>query len=134
MSCNCNHIKCDHSLINGNSIDINIEGCESEIKADIVVSEFCSIRLWGQIKTCNGAPVKNALLKLVKVNVKPCGCEYQGIAHTVSDCNGFYQFDLCDIEKDACYKVIVGKASTGCERTISTQGNCQPCLLKSSCP
>ncbi len=120
---------CDLSMINGNSIDIAPQGCDSEIKADITVSEFNSVRLWGQIVNCHGMAVPNALLKLVKI-VMDCNnkCLYQGIAHTVSDCNGFYQFDLCVDDPCAKYKVLVNKSATGTERIIDgSSGNCNAC-------
>lgn len=120
---------CDLTMIDGNSIDIILNGCDSEIKADIYVREFESVRLWGQIKGCNGKPVPYALLKLVKVIKKPCGtCEYHGISHSISDCQGFYQFDLCAKEKNAKYKILVSKAVVGRERVIlSNDGNCNAC-------
>ncbi len=124
-----NNNTCDLSMINGNSIDIAPQGCDSEIKADIVVSEFNSVRLWGQVVNCTGEPVANALLKLVKVVYDCAGkCVYQGIAHTVSDCNGFYQFDLCVDDPCAKYKVLVNKSAVGTERIIDTgTGNCNAC-------
>ncbi len=127
---------CDLSMINGNSIDIAPQGCDSEIKADIVVSEFNSVRLWGQIVNCNGEAVSNALLKLVKIVVDCNGkCLYQGIAHTVSDCNGFYQFDLCVDDPCAKYKVLVNKSATGTERVIEDNtGNCNACVSPSYTP
>ncbi len=120
---------CDLSMINGNSIDIEPHGCDSEIKADIVVSEFKSVRLWGQVVNCAGEPVANALLKLVKVVYDSAGnCVYQGIAHSVSDCQGFYQFDLCAEDPCAKYKVLVNKSAVGTERIIQTGGgNCNAC-------
>ncbi len=126
MNNNC----CDLSMINGNSIDIKPQGCDSEIKADIVVSEYNSVRLWGQVVNCCGEPVANALLKLVKV-VYDCNerCMYQGIAHSVSDCHGFYQFDLCVDDPSVKYKVLVNKSAVGTERIIETAGgNCNACV------
>ena len=125
----CNNEKCDLSMINGNSIDVILNNCDTEIKADIVVSEFNSVRLWGQVKNCDGQPISNALLKLIKVVKGSHGCEYQGIAHTVSDCDGFYQFDICAEDDNDAYKIIVNKSATGTERIINTgEGNCKPCI------
>lgn len=130
MNTNCNINNCDLSMINGNSIDIKMQGCDSEIKADILVKEYNSTRVWGQVRNCDGKPIANALLKLVKVVHDADGtCFYQGIAHTVSDCEGFYQFDVCI---DECcsseYKILVGKSSVGQERIIMTgDGNCKAC-------
>jgi hypothetical protein len=121
-------------MINGNSIDVKVDGCNSEIKANIVVSTRQSTRLWGQIKTGDGQPVADALIKLIKVVQGKCECEYQGIAHTVSDCKGFYQFDLCPEETGACYKVIVGKATADCQSSACPpELNCNLCNPSSPC-
>ncbi len=113
----------------GNSIDIDPQGDESEIKADIVVSEYRSVRLWGRVINCYGAPVANALIKLVRVRFSgDCGYIYEGIAHTVSDCQGFYQFDLCTDDCDVKYKILVNKSTVGTERVIVPNGgNCNLC-------
>ncbi len=124
--------KCDLTMINGNSIDISPQGCESEIKADVMVSEFNSVRLWGQIINCHGEPVSYALLKLVKVVTDCHGkCVYQGIAHTLSDCHGFYQFDLCVDDPCVKYKVLVNKSATGPKRVVKCGlGNCNSCVSR----
>lgn len=113
----------------GNSIDIVVEQCDPvvEIRADVRVEEFLSKRLWGQILNCKGEPVSNTLIKLAKVECTHGKKQYKGIAHTVTDCEGFYQFDVC-AEEDACYKIIVNKAITGPEAIIETGGgNCNAC-------
>ncbi len=115
----------DSVMINGSSVDIEADPCDNEIKANIVVSEFESTRLWGQVINQSGVAVENALVKLLRVVSNDKGrCVYQGIAHTITDCQGFYQFD---ISKDCClnqYKVVVGKAAFGMERIIVDGGNC----------
>ena len=113
----------------GNSIDIKVNPCSKdvEIRADVRVEEFMTKRLWGQILNCSGCPVPNTLIKLVKVVICECHKEYLGIAHTVTDCEGFYQFDIC-ADEEACYKIIVNKAVTGGETVIETGGgNCNAC-------
>lgn len=113
------------TVIMGNSLDIHIDpcSCESEIRADIKVSHFTAIRLWGQILNALNEPVPNALVKLVKVFYTNNCPEYQGIAHTTSDCEGFYQFDIC-CDESAWYKVLVGKSNTGKEIIVSNQYSC----------
>ena len=129
-SCKCN-CSSGLSIASGNSLDVDVNYCESEIRADIVVSEFNSVRLWGRIVNCEGKPVVNALIKLVKVVCEGCHVYYQGVAHTISDCDGFYQFELCSCDEDdetPCYKVLVSKAAYGQERIIPySNGNCDPC-------
>ena len=126
--CNCSS---QNTIAHGNSIELEVNSCESEIRSDIVVSEFNSVRLWGQILNCDKKPVANALIKLLRVVCNECGgVDYEGVAHTISDCNGFYQFELCadsDMDKD-CYKIIVSKSAYGVERIIPVgSGNCDPC-------
>lgn len=125
-SCNC-----DYSVVSGNSLDVEVNYCESEIRADIIVQEQKSVRLWGRIINCNGEPVSNALIKLLKV--ENCGnyYTYVGVAHTISDCEGFYQFELCtcsDEYDEANYKILVSKAAYGPEKVIPVNNaNCDPC-------
>lgn len=93
--------------IMGESINITLrDNCEPEIKVDSIVKEFDTIRIWGQVKNCGGQPIPKMLLMLLHSN---CG-KYRGIAHTISDCQGFYQFDLCEKSAAGQYKVIVGRA------------------------
>lgn len=120
----------------GNSIDIKLNKCEKvdEINADIKLNtnmnNNCNVvRLWGQVKDCNGCPIPNALLKLIKVE-EYCGkCQYKGVAHTVSDCEGFYQFDLCYCDGNECYKILVSRTNSGGEELvlITGDGNCNVC-------
>lgn len=119
----------NYNIVYGNSLDLTFGECESEIRADVTVEELQSVRLWGRIINCNGDSIPSALLKLVKVVTDCCGkVDYHGVAHTVSDCNGFYQFDLCTCPEDTCFKIIVSKASYGPERIIKNEGgNCNPC-------
>lgn len=117
-----------YNIAYGNSLDLQVGDCESEIRADVVVEQLNSVRLWGQIINCNGEPIPNALLKLVKVICKGNKTDYAGVAHTITDCEGFYQFELCTCPEDTCFKIIVSKAAYGPERIINTpQGNCNPC-------
>ena len=125
-NCTCNS---ESTIVTGNSLDVDVNYCESEIRADIVVSEFNSVRLWGQIINCDGNPIPNALIKLLKVECCGKHVTYKGVAHTISDCEGFYQFELCsNNEKNDCYKLLVSKAAYGPERIIPvSKGNCDPC-------
>ncbi|MGL5086329.1 MAG: hypothetical protein ACRC68_11545 [Clostridium sp.] len=117
----------DDSYVVGNSVDFTIDKCDSEIKADVTVSYRDTVRVWGQIKDCSGKPVQYAYLKLIKVS----SCGYVGVAHTITDCLGFYQFDICPCTDGSSFRLLVGKASTGGEeKTVSNglQGtNCNPC-------
>ena len=133
---NCNGKRHENHIISGNSIDINrVANDIAEIRADVLLdASLCNkdvnvVRLWGQVKDCNENPIPNALLKLIKVICTHYGEEYQGIAHTTSDCCGFYQFDLCYKDGDEVYKVLVNKAYLGTEQVIETDGgNCNACV------
>lgn len=115
----------------GNSIDIHVgkNDCSAEIRADVKVNEFESKRIWGQVLNCHNEPVPNSLVKLVRVVCQGNRKYYEGIAHTITDCEGFYQFDVCDNNDNECYKIIINKAITGQELVIDTQGgNCGACI------
>ncbi len=110
----------------GNSVDMNLGANTinnySEIRADIPVTQYRSLRLWGQVRDTAGNPISYALLKLVRsIN----GSTYSGVAHTTSDCQGFYQFDICP-ETNAQYKILASKSPTGAELTVQSTGNCPP--------
>lgn len=123
----------DDAYAIGNSIDFSIDKCDSEIKADAVISYRNSVRVWGQIRDCDGNPVPYAYLKLVKL----VDTTYVGVAHTISDCMGFYQFDICPCTDGTNFKLIVGKASkNGREKVVSTGitgTNCNPCNAPAPC-
>lgn len=119
--------KCCDAII-GNNLDIEVKKHDCEIRADVVVSPALrTVRIWGQIKDCEGRAAANTLVKLVRV-IYVCGkMEYEGVAHTMSDCEGFYQFDVCLDDENCRYKLLVSKAATGNERVVCDDGNCDPC-------
>lgn len=136
----CNGSVSRDSLFIGNATK-NIEICKditaTELRADLKVDSLGgSIRLWGQITDCDGNPVQCALIKLVKETIKQGKKQYVGIAHSVSDCLGFYQFEICIPECNCeSYKVIVSKQLTGQEIVIDPTGNgeCDPCNGGKNC-
>ena len=133
-----NNYKCENSnVVVGNSVDIDMKnkqlGCSSEIRSDIMVEEFNAKRIWGQVVNCNNMPIANCLVKLVKICCENGRNYYQGIAHTITNCEGFYQFDIC-ADDCACYKIIVNKATTGAEAIIDNKrGNCNACSPNNNC-
>ncbi|MGL5149383.1 MAG: hypothetical protein ACRC7N_02270 [Clostridium sp.] len=123
-SCSNNSGCCEYIL--GNSADVHVSTKDCEVRMDLQVEKANGVRVWGQIKECNGMPVANVLVKLLKV-MHYCGKqEYVGVAHTVSDCNGFYQFDLQNCE-EADYKIIVSKSAVGNERVVNPNMGCNVC-------
>jgi len=115
--------------ITGNTLDLDLKKCDSEVRADIKVgkSKNCCVRVWGQVKDCDGNPVKDALVKLLKSYYYHGKIKFDGISHTTTDCMGFYQFDVCVDDDNTKFKIIVSKANTGTERVIHSSGTCNPC-------
>lgn len=124
---------CDDNItVVGNSVNFSVGSNDSEIKADIIVGYRNSVRVWGQVKDCNGQAIGCAYVKLVKMTKHGL----VGIAHTISDCLGFYQFDICPCTDGCDFTVIVGKAATGSERVVTSgfRGlNCNPSNGTSPC-
>lgn len=106
----------------GNSIDINLSNIpDPEIRADVVVKQMQTKRIWGQVVDCDGRPIGNVLVKLVRMDSNGGRTQYSGVAHTISDSLGFYQFDLC-ANDNSYYRIIVSKAVKGGETVINTNG------------
>jgi len=127
--CGCHAEKCEN--ITGNALDLDLNRCDSEVRADIKVgkSKECCVRVWGQIKDCDGNPVKDALIKLLKSYYFHGKIEFEGVAHTTTDCMGFYQFDVCikDEHEKSNYRILVGKPNSGPERVLHGKFVCDPC-------
>ncbi len=110
------------SGILGTSIDVNIDplSFNQEIRSDIIVSKYDNIRIWGQVKNCKNHIISGAFIKLVKFNHDAIDKSLEGIAHTLSDYNGFYQFDVCGDNPNISYKIIVSKANNGSKKILDT--------------
>lgn len=114
-------------VIIGNSLDVDVNGNDCEIRADIEVARKKSVRIWGQVKDCDGNPIEGALVKLLKA-VNNCGkITYIGVAHAVTDCLGFYQFEVCPCQNQTKYRLLVSKAAIGNERVVDCKAYCNPC-------
>lgn len=127
-TCGCDSVK-------GNSIGVEIGKGDCEVRADVIVGRTNGVRVWGRVKDCEGNSVSYALVKLVKV-VNVCGnIDVEGIAHTITDCNGFYQFEITNCEVGAKYRILVHKAASGCERRVPDSSMaCNPCIPDPPCP
>ncbi|KMT22349.1 hypothetical protein [Clostridium cylindrosporum] len=110
----------NNSDIVGNSVDVRVRDNDSEIKANVRVqdSNRQSVRIWGRVIDSRGNGVPFALVKLVRRSNRGL----QGIAHTICDCKGFYQFEVSPREDGREFVIVVGKASTGPERVVSNDG------------
>lgn len=97
----------------GSSKELKIDpnSCMQEIRTDITVCQYTGIRLWGQIVDEYNCAVPNILVKLVKLIDDNGKKDYKRIAHTSTDCDGFYQFEIYSNEM-AWYKILVGKPPT----------------------
>lgn len=115
-------------LVRGNAINLDLNRCDCEVRADIKVETKNCVRIWGQVTDCYGKPVKDALVKLIKPYFSKGCIEYTGVAHTVTDCLGFYQFDICQCDDEkAKYRVLVSKPAFGKERVLPADSICEPC-------
>lgn len=115
--------------IKGNVLDLDVKRTDSEIRADIQVSneKKCCVRIWGQITDCYGKPIEHALVKLLETCRSYGKIEYKGVAHTTTDCKGYYQFEVCLDDEYDKFRIIVSKTNTGSERVICNDGICEPC-------
>ncbi|MDD5018754.1 MAG: hypothetical protein PHO15_11740 [Eubacteriales bacterium] len=123
--CECEKDECE--FVRGNTVVIEAKKDDCEIHADVLVKKERCVRVWGQVKDCDGMPVEGALVKLVREVCESGKTMLIGVAHTVTDCLGFYQFDICTRKKKGIYRIIVGKAATGRERFIPEAGECTVC-------
>ena len=123
----------NRAYIIGNSVNIDIDRCDTEVKAKIVVKERDSVRIWGQVVDCDNCPVAYALVKLLK---EGCNCNFESISHTMTDCNGFYQFDVCPEDQGREFVVLAGKDAESRESVASSgirDNNCR-CLCSKGGP
>lgn len=121
----CKKDECE--FLKGNVIEFDVKKDDCEIRADVKVKSKKCVRIWGRVKDCYGKPVEEALVKLVKRVKKGDRWYFEGIAHTITDCEGFYQFDICDDDCKTSFRIIVSKAATGKERILDDDGECDPC-------
>lgn len=117
------------------TIEIGKNTSACEIKVDMEVEKRRTVRIWGQIKDCKGKPVRCAMVKLIR-EVVDCGKKkYVGVAHGVTDCLGFYQFDICvpeHCQSSEKYRVIASKQATG-EEVEMSDSECNPCTDNCNC-
>lgn len=105
----------DRSYIVGNSVDICVRECDTEIKAKVVVQERDTVRVWGQVVDCQNRGVPFALVKLLKE-----GCRgLESISHSITDCDGFYQFEVCPERDGREFTILVSKDARSRERVES---------------
>ncbi len=96
-----------------NGVEILVNPCEKELRADIKIKQSKKVKIWGQIKDQCGCLVAGAVVTLSKV-VKNCECsEVVFIEQTVSDKHGIYCFTVCIDDCHEKYKLCAYKK--GCK-------------------
>jgi hypothetical protein len=126
----CKHEECE--LVVGNTIKVDIGDEDCEVRADIAVERRKTVRIWGQVVDLYGEPVAEALVKLIKVKCSEGKTKLISLAHTVTDCKGFYQFEICGKKKKNSYLIVAGKAAAGNERIVYEMVECVACDLDNS--
>lgn len=105
--------------------DIEVGANDCRVKADIKLNCCKQVRIYGQVTThCNEA-VANALVRLFKVKFvcgKPC---YKLMGETRTNCNGNYEFEVEQENKDTNYRVAVYHSN--CSNNNNTCNNCHTC-------
>lgn len=114
----------DCEYVHGNSVALRFSKDECDVRPGKSVKKPSSIRVWGRVKAYENEPVEGALVKLTKMVCDESGFWLIGVAHTITDCKGFYQFEIREKDDLADYRVIVGKAAAGKERVIKSHGAC----------
>lgn len=94
----------------GKTVDVDLKHSDCDIRLDLIVERKRISRLWGQVKDTNGNYVENALVTLLRPQYKRGVIEYFPVTTTLSDCMGFYQFEIDKLEKGLQYRVTVGKS------------------------
>lgn len=97
------------NYMQGQTKDLEIKEEDVDIRLDFEVEKKTTSKLWGQVKDTDGRCVEGAFVMLLKPKYIRGNIEYVPIATAVSDCMGFYQFEIDQIEKGCKYKVSVGK-------------------------
>lgn len=84
---------------------------KEEVKVDLMIEEKIICNVWGQVIDINQKPVDDALITLLKPKYSNGRYEYIPVATTLSDFEGFYQFEVKPLKNGLKYKVIAGKTN-----------------------
>ncbi len=120
---------CEYIVGNSKWVPVTFLDCDVKVHDIDVKKKKDKVRLSGQVVDCNGYGVSNVLVNLLKYHSRTG--ETVGVAHTITDCDGNYIFE---VDKPSIfdfydvYKIIVGKAAKGAERPdLFPFNNCEPC-------
>ena len=109
--CDISQQKVDKNATKG--VEVVVNPCEKEVRADIKIKQFKKVKIWGQIKDQCGCFVAGATVTLSKI-IKKCGCQdVVFIEQTISDKHGIYCFTICVDDCSERYRICANKK--GCK-------------------
>ena len=91
------------------TLDIELQSIESEIQLDITLEEKQVSKIWGRIVDSNHKPVEDAIVTLLRPEYANFKLEYIKVNITLSDNDGFYEFEINESNKNVNYVVSVEK-------------------------
>lgn len=95
--------------IQGKSVDVELIEDNSDLRLDLIVDKKNIFKIWGQVKDSYDMYIEGVLVNLLKPHYVRGEIEYNLIATTTTDCFGFYQFEIDELEKGLKYRVTVGE-------------------------
>lgn len=120
---------CEYVVGNSKWVPVTFLDCDIKVHDIDVKKKKDKVRISGQVVDCNGYGVSNVLVNLLKYYRRTD--ETVGVAHTITDCDGNYIFEVDKpsiFELYDVYKIIVGKAAKSDERPdLLPFNNCEPC-------
>ena len=128
---------CKYVIGNHSDFDVKDDDCEVNVEKIKVKSIEDKVRIRGEVVNCSGEGIANILVNLLIEKKDKDKTHFEGVAHTVTDCKGNYLFEVERPDKKDSpqkYKVIVGKAAKGKERTTGVEGgDCHNTVCSNSC-
>ena len=91
------------------SIDINLENSNCDIRQDLLLEEKYLSKIWGYVFDYKNNPVEGTVLSLFKIQYVNKLRKYIKIGTTVSNSDGLYIFELEEIQKNIDYIVNIDK-------------------------
>lgn len=115
-NCQCCGDPCS-AMLHG-AADLCVGRNDCKVQADITMDRAHGVVVWGIVTDCTGAPVPNALVRLLRYTGE-CGPELRELCRTCTDCQGYYQFDL-ERGCEGRYRVAVSSCPPCGERRAET--------------
>lgn len=101
---------------NNNMIEYNSISNDNHRKFNpsVITQNYNYSKIWGQIKNYCNCPLPNVLILLIRITPHFNGFySYQCISYTISNYNGFYQFNINLDYSNSIYKVFVEQSALG---------------------